>query len=102
MSGGVCRSDRPVTLGRNIKRLRMVAGIRTQKAFGELLGVPQAQVSDWENDRYSVLEVSSLIKLAKALRCSVDDLLAGVDPEYDRIQEGGAVRAIPARTGSDW
>ena len=34
-------------------------------------------------------------------RCSVDDLLAGVDPDYDRIQVGGAVGAVPAGTGCD-
>ncbi len=95
------RKGLAVSLGENIKRLRTVAGIQTQKAFAELLGVPQPQVSDWENDRYPVLEVSSLIRLAKALHCSVDELLAGVDPDYDRIQAGGAVGGVPARTGSD-
>ena len=28
-------------------------------------------------------------------------MLAGVDPDYARIQAGGAVGAVPARTGSD-
>ena len=88
-----------MSLGKNIKRLRAVAGIRTQKGFAELLGVPQPQVSDWENDRYPVLEVYSLIRLAKALHCSVDELLVGFDPDYDRIQAGGAVGAAPAGTG---
>ena len=90
-----------MSLGENIKRLRTVAGIQTPKAFAELLSVSPPQVSDWENDRYAVVELSSLIKLAKALHCSVDELLAGVDPDYDRIQAGGAVGAVPARTGSD-
>ena len=31
----------------------------------------------------------------------MDDLLAGVDPDYDRIREGGAVGTVRARTGSD-
>ena len=61
------RKGLAVSLGENIKRLRTVAGIQTQKAFAELLGVQQPQVSGWENDRYPVLEVSSLIRLAKAL-----------------------------------
>ena len=68
--------SRVVSLGRNIKRLRTVAGLQTQKAFAELLRVPQPQVSDWENDRSPVPEVPNLIKLAKALDCSVDELLA--------------------------
>ena len=78
-----------------------MVGLRTQKAFAELLGVPQSQVSDWEKDRYAVLEIYTLIKLAKVFHCSVDELLAGIDPDYDRIRDGGAVGAVPARTGSD-
>ena len=85
-----------MSVGKTIKRLRTVTGLR-QKAFAELLGVPQSQVSDWEHDRFAVLDISSLIKLAKALHCSVDELLAGVDPDYDRIRDGGAVGAVPAR-----
>ena len=90
-----------MSVGKNIKRLRTVTGLRTQKALAELLGVPQPQVSDWENDRFAVLGISSLIKLAKAFHCSVDELLAGVDPDYDQIREGGAVGTVRARTGSD-
>ena len=43
-----------VSLGKNIKRLRTMVGLRTQKAFAELLGLPQSQVSDWENNRYAL------------------------------------------------
>ena len=95
------RKGLAVSLGENIKRLRTVAGIQTQKAFAELLGVPQPRVSDWENDRYTVLEIPTLIKLAKVFHCSVDELLAGVDPDYDRIRKGGAVGAVPATTWPD-
>ena len=90
-----------MSVGKNIKRLRTVMGLRTQKALVELLGVPQSQVSEWEHDRSAILDISSLIKLAKVLHCSVDELLAGVDPDYDRIREGGAVGAVPGRTWSD-
>ena len=79
-----------MSLGQNIKRLRWEAGLQTQKALAELLGVPQPQVSDWENDRYAVLETLTLVKIAKGLRCSVDLLLAGVDPDYDRVLEEGS------------
>ena len=65
--------------------MRAVTGLRTQKELADLLGVPQPQVSDWENDRYSSLEISSLVKIAKVFRCSVDALLAGIDADYDRI-----------------
>lgn len=90
-----------MSVGKNIKRLRTVMGLRTQKALADLLGAPQSQVSDWENDRSAAPEISSLIKLAKAFHCSVDELLSGVDPDYDRIREGGAAGAVPARPWTD-
>ena len=87
-----------MSLGQNIKRLRWEAGLQTQKSLADLLGVPQPQVSDWENDRYAVLETLTLVKIAKGLRCSVDQLLAGVDPDYDRVRETvRAAGAEPAR-----
>ena len=84
-----------MSLGQNIKRLRWEAGLQTQKALADLLGVPQPQVSDWENDRYAVLETLTLVKIAKGLRCSVDHLLAGVDPDYDRVREARSGGALP-------
>lgn len=45
--------------------------------------VPQSRVSDWENDRYGLPDTSTLLKIAKTLGCSIDDLLSGVDPRYD-------------------
>lgn len=86
-----------MSLGQNIKRLRWEAGLQTQKALADLLGVPQPQVSDWENDRYAVLETLTLVKIAKGLRCSVDHLLAGMDPDYDRVRERTGSGAEPAR-----
>lgn len=90
-----------MSVGKNIKRLRTEIGLQTQKALAALLSVRQSQVSDWENDRFAVIEVSSLIKLAKALHCSVDELLAGVDPDYDRIREDSVAAAVPARPRPD-
>ena len=88
-----------MSLGQNIKRLRWEAGLHTQKALADLLGVPQPQVSDWENDRYAVLETLTLVKIAKGLRCSVDQLLAGVDPDYDHVR-GASAGAEVLRDGS--
>ncbi|MYD70364.1 MAG: helix-turn-helix domain-containing protein [Acidobacteria bacterium] len=82
-----------VSFGSNIRRLRSAVGIRTQRELADRLGVPQPQVSDWENDRYAVLETGTLLRLAKALHCSVDQLLSGVDPDYDRVRE--ATAAVP-------
>ena len=76
-----------MSLGQNIKRLRAAAGLSTQRALADRLHVPQPQVSDWENDRYGALETQTLMKLAKVLRCSIDELLNGVDPDYDQVRE---------------
>lgn len=76
-----------MSLGQNIKRLRLEAGISTQRALADRLHVPQPQVSDWENDRYGALGTQTLLKLAKVLHCSIDQLLDGVDPDYDQVRE---------------
>lgn len=81
-----------VSPGKTIRSLRLAAGLRTQKALAEMLDIPQPQVSDWESDRYAVLEIPTLVKLAKVFRCSVDQLLAGVDPGYDQVSEDGVTR----------
>ena len=95
---GLCVTLNGVSLGQNIKRLRMAAGLSTQRALADRLHVPQPQVSDWENDRYGALETQTLIKLAKVLRCSIDELLDGVDPDYDQVrEEREAVDAEPKR-----
>lgn len=89
-----------MSLGQNIKRLRRKAGLRTQRAFADRLGVPQPRVSDWENDRYTVLETLTLVRIAKGLRCSIDQLLAGMDPDYDRVREERVLAVEPARVDS--
>ena len=75
-----------MSLGQNIKRLRTAAGISTQRALADRLHVPQPQVSDWENDRYGTLETPTLMKLAKVLRCTIDQLLDGVDALAKRVR----------------
>lgn len=78
-----CVYAEPVSVGDNVKRLRQAAGMATQGALAERMGVPQSRVSDLENDRYSLPETRTLMLAATAIGCRVDDLLAGVDPEYD-------------------
>lgn len=75
------------TIGQNIQRVRTAAGFETQAQFARELGVPQAQLNDWESDRYKTLDMSTLLRLAKTLGCLVDDLLMGVDEAYDTIVE---------------
>ncbi len=53
----------------NIRRLRTVAGFQTQNELADLLGISPSQLSEWENDRHTVLNISSL-PLRKAPRRS--------------------------------
>ena len=80
------------TIGENIARLRMEAGHKKQGDFAGVLGVPQGQLSDWENNRYGLLDTDTLIKIAKVLGCSIDRLIAGVDPTYDAVVARDLVR----------
>jgi transcriptional regulator with XRE-family HTH domain len=72
------------TIGENIARIRLRRGLKTQKALAEALGVPLPRVNDLERNRYALPDTDTLVRVAKALRCSIDDLLRGVDPEYDK------------------
>jgi len=77
----------PVGFGKNVKRIRLNLDMK-QKALAARLGVNQATVSGWESDKRGVPEGPTLLRFAKALGCSIDELLLGVDPEYDEIVIG--------------
>jgi len=71
-------------IGGNIKRARLAAGITTQTELAKRLGVPQPQLSDWENGRYGTPDVTTLLKIAATIPCTLDALVKGVDASYDR------------------
>ena len=48
-----------------------------------------------------MLETGTLLRIAKALGCSVDQLLTGVDPDYDRVREATAAAAGDVATTMD-
>ncbi len=73
------------TVGQNLRRMREAAG-RDQKVIAAEMGVPQSQLSNWENDRYQTLDTRTLLRLAKAYNATVEDLLAGVDDEYEQLK----------------
>lgn len=83
------------TLGKNIKRIRLARGIDTQTKLARLLDVPQPQASDWENDRYKSLDTLTLLRIAKKLKVSLDQLVEGIDAEYD---EGRRTSLVTARS----
>lgn len=85
------------TVGDNIKRLREEAKM-TQSALAEKLAVRQPQLSDWEQNRFGIPKIQNLFKIAKVLNASLDDLLLGVDPEYDTAR---AERTSPVMPGTE-
>lgn len=72
----------PPTLGRNLKHFRGKAV--TQAELAEAIQASQSDVSKWELDK-ATPPVLTLIRIAKILGCAVEDLLRGVDTEYDEI-----------------
>ena len=72
------------TVGGNIRRLRDQLGL-SQIELADRLQVRQPQVWKWENNKSGLPETPTLFKLAKALKCSVEDLLVGVDVDYDAL-----------------
>jgi transcriptional regulator with XRE-family HTH domain len=72
-------------IGDNIKRAREAAGVKTQRALAEKMNVPQPQLSDWENSRYGTPDVTTLLRIAAAIPCKLDDLVRGVNPSYDKV-----------------
>lgn len=67
------------TLGQRLKELR---GQESQMALAKRAGVKQSQISKWETGTEP--DHVNLIRLAKAFRVSIDEVIKGIDPEYDR------------------
>lgn len=69
------------SFGENLTRIRKAAHLKA-KDIAERVGVARSVVSGWENDRRGLPETPTLFRLAKALNCSIEELLSGVDAEY--------------------
>jgi transcriptional regulator with XRE-family HTH domain len=62
-------------LARNLRRLRQARGL-TQSQLATLAGMHQVRIAELESGRVADPHVSTLVALAKALRCRLDDLAA--------------------------
>jgi transcriptional regulator with XRE-family HTH domain len=76
------------TFGENLRRVRKAANLSARE-LAKRVGVTPPVVSKWETHK-GLPEGPTLLKLAKALNVSIDELLAGVDPEYDLVREDRA------------
>jgi transcriptional regulator with XRE-family HTH domain len=83
--------SRPVTIGQNAARIRKAKKIR-QGELAARLGWAQGAVSRFEHSE-GWPETSTLLKVAAALECPIEDLVAGVLSTYDqsRVRERNRV-----------
>ena len=70
-----------------LKKLRIAAGYTRQVDLADALGVDRTTVVKWETEREIIPHGTMLKKLATALNCSIDDLLADPDPEETGKEE---------------
>ena len=73
------------TFGGNVRRIQKARGMSVTELAGRV-GVAQSVVSGWRTDRRGLPETPTLFKLAKALDCSVEELLRDLDEEYSRLR----------------
>lgn len=79
--------DSAVSLGDNIRRFRTRLRPKVnQTTFARRCGVEQSAVSNWETNK-SQPKPSELPKIAHVLGVSVEDLLQGIDEDYDAMRK---------------
>jgi transcriptional regulator with XRE-family HTH domain len=84
------------TFGENLRRVRKAANLSARE-LATRVGVTPPVMSKWETQK-GLPEGPTLLKLAKALSVSIDELLAGVDPEYDMVREERARYGVSGDT----
>lgn len=82
--GCVALDEARPTFGGNLRNLMNRSGVRVTDVAAEL-GVVKSAVSGWLHDKVELPNTPTLLRLAKAVRCSVDEMLAGLDPDYDKV-----------------
>jgi transcriptional regulator with XRE-family HTH domain len=73
-----------VSFGANLKRLRLQRQLKA-KDVAKGLGIKQGSYSDYERDRRGLPEGPTLLKFAKYYAVTIDELVRGVDADYDRL-----------------
>lgn len=73
------------TLGMNIRERRERV-FPSQAAAADAMEIPRARLNKWEKGRETP-GTEGLLLLAISFKCSVDQLLSGVDGEYDAFIE---------------
>lgn len=73
------------TFGENVRRHRQAAQLKGVE-LAKRVGVTPPVITAWEKNRAGLPEAPTLLKLAKALKVTVDHLLDGVDSDYDELK----------------
>lgn len=74
-----------LVLGANLVAARKKAGLK-QGVAARRAGIQQTRLSEWEKAK-QVPELETLLRLAVAYQCQVDDFLGGIYEPYDDIIE---------------
>lgn len=70
--------------GDNLRRFKKDANL-SSSALAQRLGISRSSISAWEHGKKGLPETPTLFRLAKALDVSIEQLLLGVDPDYDEL-----------------
>ena len=89
------------TFGGNVRKLRRAVGLK-QKDLAAKLDIAKNTMSGLEKEREGFLPgAPMLLRLAKAIGCTVDDLLQDLDAEYEQIKSSRAQQHTSKTGGSD-
>lgn len=69
-------------VGRNLRAVRK-ARKETQEQVAARMDVVQEQISEWERGKYKSFDMETLFRLAKGYGITLEQLVVGVDREYD-------------------
>lgn len=83
----------------NIKGLRVAAGL-TQVQLAAEAGVKQTDISKWESGKANP-NAKSLLRLAVGLKCQIDQIVAGVDDEYEPLRTRTAAPPTPSMSDEE-
>jgi len=86
-------------IGRNLKRLREARGI-SQTAIARAAETTEPTVNRWERNQKIDPKVSTVLRLALALDCSVEDLVVELNEDYDQWRKTHPVTGGPQIDGA--
>jgi transcriptional regulator with XRE-family HTH domain len=84
------------TFGKNLRALRLRSDFRYATDLAEKLQIDPSIVSRWETGKTGLPEGPTLLRLAKILGASIDELLDGEDDKYDAIAKASLIRRAEA------